>query len=699
MGGQVASPGSIHLDMRKLSRVLKLLPVEKVIRVEAGIRWCDIQRIVDAHDLSVKIMQTYANFTVGGSLSVNCHGRYVGLGPLILSVRSISIVMADGERLEASPTHNRDIFFAAIGGYGAIGVIVEAELELADNTRLERHTQTLGTADYLEHFRQKVRASPQAVFHNADLYPPHYTQLRTVTWAKTTRYVTNPRRVMRVEPSHIAFRYLFWSVSEFPFGKWRRRYIYEPLFYLGENPVHWRNYEAGYDVAELEPESRRRKTYVLQEYFVPIDRFDEFAAALGEVFRRFDVNIVNVSIRHAIADSGSLMAWARGEVFAFVVYYKQHTDGAARNEVAVWTRAAIDAVLGCGGTYYLPYQIHATREQFHRAYPGATELFARKAKLDPEFRFRNGLWDSYYPPTRGESAAEPEEAVETSKPVGMFHTVFDDVGRRDRFFLFLQNVYNIVPEAAFHWLIRQACEAFEDDESIYRYIQEGLGAITPALAPLRFGLPALRKQKREMVRQILVLLEGRARIDGYLEIGSTGRYISELKKVVTVTGSVHLINDVAPSYSVIDMFERGQVGKLGTFHPLHGYAPITGHQIADESLDVVTCLIGLHHVPRESLDGFVKSIARVLRPGGVFILRDHDAGSEEMKTFVALVHTVFNAGLMAPWSTDCAELRHFTGADEIAEYVVARGFRDLGRRLFQDHDPSDNAMMAFIKEA
>ena len=52
-------------------------------------RWCDIQRFVDPHDLSVAIMQTYANFTVGGSLSVNVHGRYVGQGPLILSVRAI----------------------------------------------------------------------------------------------------------------------------------------------------------------------------------------------------------------------------------------------------------------------------------------------------------------------------------------------------------------------------------------------------------------------------------------------------------------------------------------------------------------------------------------------------------------------------------------------------------------------------------
>lgn len=96
MGGQTSSPGSLHLDMRTLNRVLAFSPEAKVVRVQAGIRWRDIQAFVDPHGLSVKIMQTYANFTVGGSLGVNCHGRYVGLGPLVLSVRAIKVVLHDG---------------------------------------------------------------------------------------------------------------------------------------------------------------------------------------------------------------------------------------------------------------------------------------------------------------------------------------------------------------------------------------------------------------------------------------------------------------------------------------------------------------------------------------------------------------------------------------------------------------------------
>src|SRR5262249_45515404 len=91
MVGQTESPDSLHIDMRGLNQVVRFAPQERWIRVQAGIRWCDVQRFLDPHDLSVKIMQTYANFTVGGSLSVNAHGRYMGLGPVILSVRAIML--------------------------------------------------------------------------------------------------------------------------------------------------------------------------------------------------------------------------------------------------------------------------------------------------------------------------------------------------------------------------------------------------------------------------------------------------------------------------------------------------------------------------------------------------------------------------------------------------------------------------------
>ena len=57
----------------------------------------------------------------------------------------------------------------------------------------------------------------------------------------------------------------------------------------------------------------------------------------------------------------------------------------------------IAAALSLDGSYYLPYQLHATRDQFARAYPNATRFFVLKDKFDPHNQFRNKLWDKYAP--------------------------------------------------------------------------------------------------------------------------------------------------------------------------------------------------------------------------------------------------------------------------------------------------------------
>jgi ubiquinone/menaquinone biosynthesis C-methylase UbiE len=130
---------------------------------------------------------------------------------------------------------------------------------------------------------------------------------------------------------------------------------------------------------------------------------------------------------------------------------------------------------------------------------------------------------------------------------------------------------------------------------------------------------------------------------------------------------------------------------------MNNYAPISPDSVADESAELVTCYIGLHHIDPPVLDGFMRSIVRVMKPDGMFILRDHDVVTPEMDTFVSLAQTVFNAGLGAPWEVNRAELRHFVSIAEWTRRLQAVGLKDAGQRLAQAHDPSDNLLMAFVK--
>lgn len=393
MGGQIAAPDSLHLDMRGLNRVIAYSPVSRVIRVQAGITWRAIQDHIDPYEQSVKIMQSYSNFTVGGSVSVNCHGRYVGRGALVNSVRALQLVLPDGEVVEASREHNTDLFRAVVGGYGGIGIITEVELDLDDNTRIERVVKSVALNDYPDWFQSEVLGNQTVILHNADLAPPSFDVPTAISWLRTEKPVTEPRRLTPRGLSYAKEQNVIWAVSELPGGGIIRSAVEQSL--LDEPAVVWRNFEASLDTASLEPRTRAISTYVLQEYFIPVANFRPFVEQMVSILRRHQTGTLNVSVRHAPADTTSMLAWAPVEVFCFVLYYKQRVTNSASEVVEVWTRELVDAALRNGGRYYLPYRLHATHNQFARAYPEAAQFAVFKKKVDPSNRLRNLLWDRY----------------------------------------------------------------------------------------------------------------------------------------------------------------------------------------------------------------------------------------------------------------------------------------------------------------
>jgi FAD/FMN-containing dehydrogenase len=395
MGGQTATENAIQIDMRKYNHIVSFSKEQKEITVQAGIRWRELIQFIDKYDLSVKIMQTYANFTVGGSLSVNVHGRYVGQGPIILSVKSIKVILANGDFVMASATQNQEIFYATIGGYGGIGIIAEVTLSLTDNCKLERSDKVMDIKDYYKYFTSTIRNNDKVVFHNADIYPNTYDEIRAISYSKTDKELTIKDRLKPNDGSFAMNRFAIKTVSNSSFGKWIRKTIINPIYYKND-PVEWRNYEATYDVKELEPSSRNKTTYVLEEYFVPVEKFDSFYPKMIKILKENEVNVMNISIRHAKQDPGSIMAWAKTEVFAFVIYYKQGVADRDKKKVKEWTQQLINAALSEEGSYYLPYQIHATKEQFLKAYPNAKEFFKLKKKYDPDYKFKNKFFDAYY---------------------------------------------------------------------------------------------------------------------------------------------------------------------------------------------------------------------------------------------------------------------------------------------------------------
>jgi FAD/FMN-containing dehydrogenase len=394
MGGQIADAASLHLDLRGMNRLVWLDPQARTVRAQAGMRWRDLLDHLDPHGLSVSIMQSFSNFTLGGSVSVNCHGRYVGKGPVVNSIRALQVVTADGQLHELDRQREPDLFAAVVGGYGGMGVVTEVELALDANTAMQREVEFVPLDDYPRWFRERVAGDADVLMHNADLVPPGFDAPLAISWRRTSKAPTVAERLIPRERAYGDYQTMIWAASELPGAAWLRQRDHRQMI-EGPQPIVWRNYEASLDTDSLEPRTRAFSTYVLQEYFVPVEHFLAFARGMAGILRTHGVNALNVSIRHSPEDRTSLLRWAAGEVFCFVLYYKQRTHAGANRAVEAWAQKLIDLAIGLGGRYYLPYRLHATRQQFQRAYPEAEMFRQLKAVVDPQNRFRNRLWGKY----------------------------------------------------------------------------------------------------------------------------------------------------------------------------------------------------------------------------------------------------------------------------------------------------------------
>jgi hypothetical protein len=78
-----------------------------------------------------------------------------------------------------------------------------------------------------------------------------------------------------------------------------------------------------------------------------------------------------------------------------VTFFHQERTAAGDQAMQELTRSLIDEAIVFGGSYYLPYRLHATPDQLHRAYPSVDNFLRDKRRLDPDTLFRNEWWRRY----------------------------------------------------------------------------------------------------------------------------------------------------------------------------------------------------------------------------------------------------------------------------------------------------------------
>lgn len=395
MGGHTLYPGGIALDMHPFSR-LSFDESRRILTAGAGARWYEIIPFLDERGYAVSIMQTNNDFSVGGSISVNCHGWQNNTPPIASTVESFRILLASGEVRRCSRTENQELFSLALGGYGLFGVILEVELRVVPNDFYEAEAHKVEPADYVaEYHRLTVGKSDVGMaYGRLSVAPNSFFSEASVTMLRRSES-KNPVRQTLEAPSSVILalkRLIYRGGVGSDYGKNLRWWLEKKI---GETPGEKSRNQVMNEPSNLYATRDPEATDILHEYFIPAPRLGEFIEKARPVFLSYRPDLLNVTIRNVEPDTDTFLRYAPEEMFGLVLLFHQRRDAAAEATMKTLTQALIDLALECGGRYYLPYRPHATPEQFLRAYPKAPEFFALKQRYDPQGIFQNEFYLNY----------------------------------------------------------------------------------------------------------------------------------------------------------------------------------------------------------------------------------------------------------------------------------------------------------------
>lgn len=392
MGGQNAFDNSIHLDMREFNNI-QYNQEDQTVTVQSGATWKSIQNKLSKHNRSVQVMQDSNIFTVGGSIAVNAHGKDPNFSTLIHTVNEFQLVNAEGELITCSRTENPELFYAVHGGMGLFGVVTQVTLNTNPNNIYQTKLELFDSKDFLHNMEQSSADS--------ELSEAHFSMDQDNLLKEVLVYNYKPTNTTKDVEDDITGENSIWLrkaiyrlARNSDWGQKVRWFLEKNLSPIIDPELTTRNTAMAVPVRFLELDDPN-STDILQEYFIPTDKVDEFIPKYRQLLQKHNINIVNTTVRKTLADSEGLLTYSPQENYGFVSYYKITKDQKGQEQMQTFVQELMDYLLEIDGKYYLAYNNYYTQDQIHRMYPKLQELFQLKQKYDPQELFNNQWYENH----------------------------------------------------------------------------------------------------------------------------------------------------------------------------------------------------------------------------------------------------------------------------------------------------------------
>jgi FAD/FMN-containing dehydrogenase len=390
MGGHTLYPNGVSLDLSQF-RQMQLQPSTRILTVHSGATWAQVIPYLNRQGYSVAVMQSNNDFSIGGTMSANAHGWQPDRPPFASTVESFRLMLADGKVVRCSRQEHPQLFSLVLGGYGLFGIVLDVNLRVVPNRMYTSRRVTTTSQDYVQTYRKQITADVGMAYGRLSVAPDSFLQEAIVTTYHQVAAATPSATLTLPEPG-LARIVMRGSVGN-DYGKQLRWQLEKASG--GEAGTNVSRNQILNRPATLFENHQQAATDILHEYFIPPASLPLFLEKCRQILPKHKADLLNVTVRNVHPDRDAFLHYANREMFGLVMLFNQQRNPTAEANMQAVTRSLIEAVLEVGGTYYLPYRLHATPDQFQRAYPQANRFFQLKRQYDPNELFQNYFYLKY----------------------------------------------------------------------------------------------------------------------------------------------------------------------------------------------------------------------------------------------------------------------------------------------------------------
>lgn len=139
----VCCTNDFMISLKKFNDILEVHEDRKQIKVQCGIQLSKLNRVLDEHGMRFPVLSAVDCISIGGIISTVVHGSGKKYAAMASYVSELEIMLADGSVLVCNEISNAEIFHAAPGSLGTLGILLTATLECAPACYVEQSTSSI----------------------------------------------------------------------------------------------------------------------------------------------------------------------------------------------------------------------------------------------------------------------------------------------------------------------------------------------------------------------------------------------------------------------------------------------------------------------------------------------------------------------------------------------------------------------------